>query len=720
MESAEVVAEVAAAVGGSATLGLAIAPGVGVGLATASRRWTVPIAQGDPYAVVVAIEATVGPRWVWWSIETANTLVSADIRVARCWDVASVQRLLTGGWRTDSGRVWAQLHDLATAELPAATPDDLFSLMAEPGDEGPVRTDDYLDAYWVAGAWAESVDRLGEWAALAVVAQLRQAPRLGELTANPAALATARSESAAELLCAELAHDGLPMDRGVAEQMITELVGPRPRTTGEMYAQRARRDAEVLRHAPAGANADLRNPAQVRSLLKLIGVDIPDTRAWRLREMEGVHPMLDALLVWRKAERISTTYGYTWLDEHVGVDGRLRGDWSSCDGAAGRMTASAGLHNMPAHMRAAVIAESGYRFVRADLGQIEPRILAAVSGDTALAAATRDDDMYTPVAKELGVDRATAKLAVLGAMYGQTTGQGAHALRRLQASYRVAMAYLEAADVAGQTGRELRTYGGRLIPMGSTNTDGMNDRDARSRAAARGRYARNAVVQGAAAEFFKVWAATMRARSAAFGASIVLCLHDELLIHTPSKAADDVAELLGPAASTRRRRVGRRWTACGSWPISASLIAGPTPSSRLEGGRQERGTHRQMGNGDQPPHESGSGEQRLAADRIAQQCRAQYRTDGATDPADQLVQAVGRSEDRPVERAEGRCSGQDAADASAEPDEHGRRQKRAPEVGSFGDADDQPDRAERGRVPRSRRSARWARIDRPIVHPAGR
>jgi DNA polymerase-1 len=40
---------------------------------------------------------------------------------------------------------------------------------------------------------------------------------------------------------------------------------------------------------------------------------------------------------------------------------------------------------MPAEMRAAVIAEPGRVFVRADLGQIEPRVLAAVSRDKALA-----------------------------------------------------------------------------------------------------------------------------------------------------------------------------------------------------------------------------------------------------------------------------------------------------------------------------------------------
>ena len=89
------------------------------------------------------------------------------------------------------------------------------------------------------------------------------------------------------------------------------------------------------------------------------------------------------------------------------------------------MTATAGLHNMPADLRPAVVAEPGHVFVRADLGQIEPRVLAAVSGDAASPRRPRSDDMYAPVAEQLGVDRATAKVAVLGAMYGQTTGHGA-------------------------------------------------------------------------------------------------------------------------------------------------------------------------------------------------------------------------------------------------------------------------------------------------------
>ncbi|WP_421120810.1 DNA polymerase [Aquihabitans daechungensis] len=208
---------------------------------------------------------------------------------------------------------------------------------------------------------------------------------------------------------------------------------------------------------------------------------------------------------------------------------------------------------MPADLRGGVVADPGHVFIRADLGQIEPRVLAAVSGDPALAAATQADDLYAPVAAELGVDRATAKVAVLGAMYGQTTGEGARALVGLRRSYPVAMRYLDAADEAAQVGTDLRTYGGRLVRMGSAalgepgQPGSMGDREARSRAAARGRYGRNAMVQGAAAELFKVWAVTVRAHGRAIGATVVLCLHDELLVHVPVEHAGAAAALVDDA-----------------------------------------------------------------------------------------------------------------------------------------------------------------------------
>jgi DNA polymerase-1 len=528
-------------------VGLVVSPAAGLGVATAGRAWSA--APGTrPIAEVGRADQEVRPRWAVWSSQTAAYLVADGVRLATCWDVTAADRLLFGGWRADPGWAWARIRGLATETMPADGPLDLFGMTGpdDGDDDDPVAPDGYLRPEWVSGGWSDSPDRLARWADLGrMLAELQQAA-LAALADRPMALPTARSESTAELLCAELSADGLPMDRALAEQVLAGFIGPRPRGDAEAAAAREARDAEVLRHAPAGVTADLRSPAQVRSLLARIGVDVPDTRAWRLRDLGDTHPLIAALLEWRKAERIATTYGYAWLDESLGPDGRLRGAWTGSDGAAGRMTASAGLHNMPAAMRRAVVAADGHVFVRADLGQIEPRVLAAVSGDQALVLATRADDLYAPVAAQLGLDRPTAKVAVLGAMYGQTTGHGAQALRRLNAAYPVAMAYLDAADRAGQAGRDLRTYGGRLIVLSTTEPRSA------SRAAAYGRYARNAMIQGAAAELFKMWAVTVRARCASLGALVVLCLHDELLVHCRREHGEAVSRIvedcLGEAA----------------------------------------------------------------------------------------------------------------------------------------------------------------------------
>jgi DNA polymerase-1 len=505
--------------------------------------WSRSIATPDPIETIRGIEMAFRPRWVLWGSDVTAMLVDGGLRVAKCWDIAAVQRLLSGGWRMDPGRVWAQLHDMPDDDLPIVAPVDLFTQPDDTESDDPLRPDGYLKPEWMATDFDWTTGRLVRCAQLAADVFVLQETRLALLVDRPMARAIARSESAAELLCAELSTDGLPMDRSAAEAIVASFVGPRPATEVEAAEQRERRDAEVLRHS-SNANCDLRNPAQVKSLLRGIGVELPDTRAWRLEAIRDSHPLIEALLEWRKAERMATTFGYGWLDDNLGADGRLRGEWSGCDGAAGRMTASAGLHNMPAHLRSAVIAEPGCVFVRTDLGQIEPRVLAAVSGDAALARATAEDDLYLPVAEQLGVDRATAKVAVLGAMYGQTTGHGAVALRGLELAYPVAMRYLTEADLAGQVGRDIRTYGGRLIRMGSATGAELSDRDSRSREAAQGRYGRNAMVQGAAAEFFKVWAVTVRSRAARLESQIVLCLHDELLVHAPTQHRAAVAELL--------------------------------------------------------------------------------------------------------------------------------------------------------------------------------
>lgn len=529
---------------------VAIADGVGLGLARGGERWAVP--TNDPLDALAELHERHEPRWVWWGRETGDRVAAARVAIDRCWDVAAVHRFLFGRWRTPVGEIWARLHDLSLDSLPQMGQLDLLGAPIEQGDaDDAVQPDGHLRPDWVAGGYRENPERLAAWAALALVAWSRQADLLASLPDPARALSTARSESAAELLCAEMTAHGLPFDEKTALRLIEGAAGPRPRSFAHEEELRSERDEAVLSVLQPRQDVNLRNPAEVKAMLRRAGLELPDTRAWRLERLRDEEPLIDALLTWRKAERIATTYGYTWLDEHVS-EGRLRGGWSGADGAAGRMTATAGMHNLPAVMRPVVAADDGHLLVRADLGQIEPRILAAVSGDEAFVEATQGDDLYLPVAQRLGVEREIAKLAVLGAMYGATTGQSAGALAGLERSYPVAMGMLEEAAEAGRRGEDVFTSGGRRIRMWvDRSLEGDLDR-AISVAAARGRYARNALIQGAAAEFFKVWAITVRRHGRQMDAEVVLCLHDELLVHVPAQdapaAADMVVSSLAEAA----------------------------------------------------------------------------------------------------------------------------------------------------------------------------
>jgi DNA polymerase-1 len=523
---------------------LTVVPGAGIAIAWRSGSRTI---EGAHPALLVAELEALRPRWVWWAArETAAALVAADVRPRACWDLGAVGRLLHGLTREDPGAVWAAAHDLPEPPLAAGE----LSLLDIDGEaDDALRTDGQLSREWVRGAWAADLAHARRWAEVALELQgvqevgVRRLPdRRSAPGVSPLPYLTALSESMAALLAVELEHDGLPIDRAVLDALLTETIGPRPRGEAEEAAARHARDSEVWRHF-AGEPVDLRNPASVRDLLARAGIDVPDTRSWRLEPYAASSPAVAALLAWRKAERVATTYGWSWIDRDIGPDDRLRGVWGASEGA-GRMTASAGLHNLPAELRPAVRPRPGRVLVRADLGQIEPRVLAAVSGDPSLAAAAREDDMYAPVARALGSDRPTAKVAVLAAMYGQTSGAAGAALKDMDRTYPTAMAFLRSAEDRGRRGVDLRTHGGRLLRLSGLREVLARAGSDSTVAHSYGRFARNAVVQGAAAELFKAWAATVRAGLSGSDAHIVLCLHDELLIEARSADATRVAEVV--------------------------------------------------------------------------------------------------------------------------------------------------------------------------------
>jgi DNA polymerase-1 len=207
-----------------------------------------------------------------------------------------------------------------------------------------------------------------------------------------------------------------------------------------------------------------------------------------------------------------------------------------------------------------VVADPGWKFVVADAGQLEPRMLAAVSGDARLAEAGAAGDLYAALAADsFDGDRAKAKVALLGAMYGQTGGAAIPALAVLRKHYPTAFEYVEAAARTGEAGGLVRSWLGRTSPPASTAwRDAGLDPPEESGSAevpqggasgrARGRFTRNFVIQATAAEWALVLIATLRTALDGTKAEMVLFVHDEVVVHCPAEQADQVVEAVRASA----------------------------------------------------------------------------------------------------------------------------------------------------------------------------
>ncbi len=265
------------------------------------------------------------------------------------------------------------------------------------------------------------------------------------------------------------------------------------------------------------------------------------------------HPAARLLLEYKERHRVWSAHGRAWRERWV-RDGRLHPEYVPGGVVSGRWaTRGGGALQIPRVIRRAAIADPGWTFVVADAGQLEPRILAAISGDRRLAAAAGTGDLYAALAAEaFGADRARAKVALLGAMYGQTGGQAAPALPVLRREYPAAWEYVEAAARTGERGGLVRSWLGRTCPSPSgVERDGAGDVPGAA-ARARGRFTRNFVVQATAAEWALAVLARLRTLLWASAAQLVFFQHDEVIVHCPAAEATAVTAAVHRAGDEAR------------------------------------------------------------------------------------------------------------------------------------------------------------------------
>jgi DNA polymerase-1 len=542
--------------------GTARAGGSGAVLAGEAGLTTGPAAESG------AADGGSAPRWVWASTaDIYPALLRAGVHVRRCHDVELTEGLLSG----HAGR-WGEPRALPASSarlrgLPV--PPDPPPRQPEP----PGHTQGALFETASAPPAAAGFDSL---AALTEVYadQLRRIAA----TEHPGRFRLlVAAESASALTGAEMGHAGLPWRVDVHDELLRDLLGP-PQPVGP-----PRRIAELAAEVNAAFGLhDLHpdSPAEVLRAFARAGIDVPNTRAWVLRKVE--HPAVKPLLEYKELYRIWTAHGRAWRDAWVS-DGRFRPEYVPGGVVSGRWaTRGGGALQVPKVVRRAVVADDGWRFVVADAGQLEPRVLAAVSGDARLATAGAAGDLYAALAADsFDGDRARAKVALLGAMYGQTGGSAIPALAVLRQSYPVAFEYVEAAARTGEAGGLVRSWLGRTCPPASAAWRDLEPgpgfpRRSKDQASevetapleevgsaetsqggasgrARGRFTRNFVIQATAAEWALVLLATLRAALEGTKAELVFFVHDEVVVHCPADEADAVAAAVHASADTAGR-----------------------------------------------------------------------------------------------------------------------------------------------------------------------
>ena len=380
-----------------------------------------------------------------------------------------------------------------------------------------------------------------------------------------------------ELNLEELYHTAeLPLCRVLAEM---ELAGCRADkgalvSFGEMLSEKA--DAlEQDIYNMAGEEFNINSPKQLGEIL-FGKLGLPhgkktktgwSTNADVLEKLRYEAPIVGAVLEYRQYTKLKSTYAEGLL-KAMDPDGRIRTRFQMTVTDTGRLSSrEPNLQNIPtrtdlgSEIRKMFIPAEGCVLVDADYSQIELRLLAHISGDTAMQAAfTSGADIHTATAAQVfHVDpadvthemRRRAKAVNFGIVYGisafslsqdigVTVAEAKAYMEAYFATFPGVRKYMD--DVVAQAKERgyVETLFHRRRDLPEIKSSNFNMRSFGERVAL------NMPIQGTAADIMKLAMVAVETRLKAElpEAKLVLQVHDELIVECPEDQAAAAAKLL--------------------------------------------------------------------------------------------------------------------------------------------------------------------------------
>jgi DNA polymerase I len=306
---------------------------------------------------------------------------------------------------------------------------------------------------------------------------------------------------------------------------------------------------------------NLDSPTQVTDALGRMGIKVEGTRSWQLQPLVKEHPVIEKLLEYRHVQKALSSYGENFLNHIHAVTGRVHPDFKQIGAMGGRMACSdPNLQQVPntKDYRSCFQAPKGRKLCIADYSQIEIRILADWSQDTALVKALLSgEDLHRVTASQMfnvpldevtKDQRAAAKQLNYGIMYGLgapglaaridcSNTEAENFIKKYFAAYKGVDEFLREAASRAVQERESRTRSGRLVTFSFDAND-------RSQIAATQRFGKNAPIQGSSADITKKALVMIYEALKSFDAKIVNCIHDEIVIEVAEAQAAECAQVL--------------------------------------------------------------------------------------------------------------------------------------------------------------------------------
>jgi len=288
-----------------------------------------------------------------------------------------------------------------------------------------------------------------------------------------------------------------------------------------------------------------------------------------LTELEGEHPLIGQILIYRQLSKLKSTYVDALPALVDPKTGRIHTNFHQAVTATGRLSSSdPNLQNIPIRSeeggkirKAFIPGEKGWRFLSADYSQIELRVLAHLAGDPVLIEAFKDrEDIHSRTAAEIfglradevtGELRSAAKAINFGIVYGissfglaKNTGisrsEAGEYIDRYFQRYRGVKEYQESVISLAKKQGYVTTLLGRRRYLPEITSRNWNRRQFAER------MAMNTPVQGSAADLIKLamLAVERRLRGEGLNTRMLLQVHDELLFEYPPSEEERLMKLV--------------------------------------------------------------------------------------------------------------------------------------------------------------------------------